>query len=141
MAIDHSEEFYAQFALVLQKAEELNLFILPNAPNKFGPRSLKRLDSLDTEAAPIHPSCAPLYSSQFSSKPVAIRVTLQSKNKKGHSVSKLAMIENFTMEELLLVASQKLSMKAKRVKTVKGEELTTNEQVKALCNDCVLVVS
>jgi hypothetical protein len=86
-------------------------------------------------------SCAPLYSPLFATKPTTLRVTLQSKNKKGQTVSKFAFIESFTLSELLLVASQKLSIKAKKVKTLKGEDLLTDEQVKNLSNDCILVVS
>lgn len=114
---------------------------MPNSPNKYGHRSLTRLDSLDTEAAPLPPNCSPKYSAMFpsSTSRSSIRVTIQTKNKKGQQITKLVVLDKFTLEDLIASTSKKLAMKVSKLKTQKGEELTTDEQVVNLSNDCILI--
>jgi len=60
--IAHCEAFYANFAKILVLADRLDIFKLPNTPNKYSMRNLKRYDSIDVEVVPSYAmGTSPLY--------------------------------------------------------------------------------
>ena len=47
----HSPVFYKNFAILLQKAEQLGIFLIPSVPNKYSVRNLRRFDSVSVSAS------------------------------------------------------------------------------------------
>ncbi|ETO28464.1 hypothetical protein RFI_08669 [Reticulomyxa filosa] len=58
---EHPQCFYENYALILRKSEELDIFCLPKTPDKFSVRNLKRFDNIDTNYMPFPKHCCPRY--------------------------------------------------------------------------------
>jgi len=134
--VEHSDTFYINFARILKVAEDLKIFVLPSAPNKFSQRNLKRLDSLDTEVLPLPPSSSPLYSVNTNSH----KLRLVAKSTKKQNVMKTITLSTVTEEELLKMAGNKLGMKVKTATTQQGERVD-DVVLQTLKNDTVLLFS
>lgn len=120
----HGSDFYQAFARILRVAEELNIFALPNTPNKLSMKALSRFDRIDLEAFALSPksvlpkSFALLSSEQTDPnvgameaaplKPIRLVI---SASIRGKPVSKPVIIDqSMSWQDFLLLAKDKLRL-------------------------------
>ena len=134
----HSPVFYKNFAVLLQKAEQLGIYVSPSVPNKYSVRNLRRFDSLNMSASlsGLNIGHSPMFSKHQESQPLRLILTSAQGSKQ-----KPVTLQVRTKELVMKEAKTRLNLrkKVKNVLTIHGESVT-DDMLRLMANDTVLVV-
>lgn len=108
--VHHTEQFYANFARLLQTAEGLGIYALPSMPHKFSRKALMRFDYIDPAAqrGGLNLGTSALFGRRSRARPSRIVLT-----DKGRAKQKLITLGSHTVAELLKLAKQQLNLRKK----------------------------
>ena len=141
----HSPVFYKNFGILLQKAEQLGIFVIPSVPNKYSVRNLRRFDSVSVSASISGLNLlgnSPMFgkgSQQHQESQLPLRLILtDAQGTKQKPVTLQVRSKELVMKE----AKTRLNLrkKAKNVLTTHGESVT-DDMLSIMENDTVLIVT
>ena len=116
---DHDDEFYDNYRQILEEAENQKILILPKVSNKFGKRSLQRLDFIDVNYTELSNSST-IYrhidfnEDEISKEPLLVKLHY-------NNLIKIFLLEKRNMDDLLKTIKNKINGKFKTI-TIDNEE-------------------
>ena len=148
--LHHSPTFYANFAQVLSRAEELGIYSLPSGTkNKYSIRSLKRFDRVSPDMSlsrfGIGKCNLPALKGNGQCHRQRLNIVVtdgQQSKKKTVTLDLMTGNSDDALASVLRAAKTKLNLKKKpsRVKTVLGEDVIDSQMLTSLPDESVLIV-
>ena len=145
---EHGKEFYQAFAEILQIAERLEIFQLPNQPNKFHRKYLSRFDRIDLDSCLLPQSCIPdrlrrIYEESLeadapasTSQVTSLRLTISAMVRGKKRTKSILVDPAMTSSELFCLAKEKLGMvKIPKVMRTQDGSILSNMDCSQFEND------
>ena len=139
--LHHSPTFYTNFAILLQMAEKLGIYVLPSIPNKYSARNLKRFDQIQIDSSEngFQNGHSPIFSVHKKGQPLRLILTDgQRTKKKPISLD----VERKSVDQILKEAKSRLNMrkKPKSAATIQGKTITNDMLENEIEHDTIIVI-